>query len=167
MWRNDGSPFGSRVALRAPTRLVAQGSALSSLHGELEVIFDGENNSHSSDRRTCCIRGLLNHLAGGNPTGEIVTGSCDPVLWGQLEGMPALPAVFHLLYMLPNGLFQTLHIHEERRRCTHTSHIWPRGTYCEGTDKQRRLIMKYLIYRFVHTHILYNYINREQKKIKS
>ncbi len=37
---------------------------------ELEVIFDCENNSHSSDQHMCCIRGLLNHLAGGIPTGE-------------------------------------------------------------------------------------------------
>lgn len=75
MWRNDGWPFGSRVTVRAPARLVAQGSALSSLHGEYEAIFDGENNSHSSDRRMCCIRGLLNHLAGGNPTGEKSRGA--------------------------------------------------------------------------------------------
>ncbi len=40
------------------------------LRRELEVIFDCENNSHSSDQHMCCIRGLLNHLAGGIPTGE-------------------------------------------------------------------------------------------------
>lgn len=68
--RNDGLSAGSRVTVCVPARLVAQDLVLSLLRRELEVLFDCENNSHSSDQHTCCIRGLLNHLAGGIPTGE-------------------------------------------------------------------------------------------------
>lgn len=68
--RNDGLSAGAHVTVRVPAGLVAQGLVLSLLRRELEVIFDCENNSHSSDQHVCCIRGMLNHLAGRIPTGE-------------------------------------------------------------------------------------------------